>query len=147
MALRQTMNTFIIMIHDFFLICSSHLPKVSFSEIRVRTWVQVVSRQKNRPLIGWPIHCMYWSSMWHSPSRSFYFCMHYLHDLQPEIQPPNFRNIYLYHEEAFEVPDVRSTSENVVLSGLPIKGLFYGRKPLELMSWLGSRKKLTLGKF
>ena len=103
--------------------------------------------QKNRPLIGWPIHCMYWSSMWHSPSRSFYFCMHYLHDLQPEIQPPNFRKIYLYHAETFEAPDVPSTSENVVLSGLPMKGLFFGRKPLEFMSWLGSRKKRTLGKF
>ena len=28
--------------------------KAGFSEIRVRTWVQVVFRQKNRPLIGWP---------------------------------------------------------------------------------------------
>ena len=30
------------------------------------------------------------------------------------------------------------------LSGLLIRGLLFGRKPLELMSWLGSQKKLTL---
>ena len=28
------------------------------------------------------------------------------------------------------------------LSGLPIKGLFFGGKPLELMSWLGSQKSI-----
>ena len=34
---------------------TKNLPKSVFSEIRVRTWVQVVSRQKkNRPLIGRP---------------------------------------------------------------------------------------------
>ena len=34
--------------------------KSVFPEIRVRTWFQVVSRQKNRPLIGWSI----WSTHW-----------------------------------------------------------------------------------
>ena len=32
----------------------SCIPQSVFSEIRVRTWIQVVSRQKNRPLIGRP---------------------------------------------------------------------------------------------
>ena len=33
------------------------------------------------------------------------------------------------------------------LSGLPIGGLFFGWKPLELVSWLKSQKKLTLGTY
>ena len=57
--------------------------KSVFSEIRVRTWIQVVSHQK--------------TGLW-------------LADL----------------------------------SGLPIRGLFFDGKTLELMPWLGSQKKLTL---
>ena len=34
---------------------SKNTLKSDFSEIRVRSWVQVVSRQRNRPLIGWSI--------------------------------------------------------------------------------------------
>ena len=73
--------------------------------------------------------------------------MHYLHDLQPEIQPPNFRKIYLYHAETFEAIDVPSTSENVVLSGLPIKGLFMAENHLNSCPDLDLGKKRTLGKF
>ena len=34
---------------------SKNILKSDISEIRVRSWVQVVSRQRNRPLIGWSI--------------------------------------------------------------------------------------------
>ena len=43
------------LIHSISAMCSQVFRlKSVFSEIRVRTWIEVVSRQKNRPLIGRP---------------------------------------------------------------------------------------------
>ena len=49
---------------------SKNILKSDFSEIRVRSWVQVVSRQRNRPLIGW--------SIWSTNSRPEFLAKNHL---------------------------------------------------------------------
>ena len=61
-------------------------------------------------------HCVYRIGMWRSPSRSFHFYMHYLHDLYNHqsfakftyiMQPPHLR-------QTFEAPELWRTWRNAV---------------------------------
>ena len=101
--------------------------KLVFSEIRVRRWVESVSRQKNRPLICWPI----WSTnqrpvffsgkplepmSWHRPEKKLTLVIKHDNIYLPKISIIAANTVYVIH--------VSSTVNNIIPQGSTELALF-----------------------